>query len=377
MTAAALGDVADFINGYAFKPEDWHGDGLPIVRIQNLTDSSKPINLTTRAVPDKFRVRRGELLVSWSATLGVFVWDRTDEALVNQHIFRVVPSSKVDQNFLRHMLEGALVSMERHLHGATMRHVNRGEFLSTEIPLPPMFEQRRIAAILDRANDLRTKRRQVLACLDTLTQSIFHDMFGDVRANERGWTAVTVDDVAERVTDGEHKTPRRSDSGVPLLSARNVRDGWIDFDNIDFVDEEEFAILSRRIEPRPGDVLISCSGTIGRVAQVRERARFAMVRSAALVRPNQLVHPTFLERVLASPTLKATMVSQANSSAQANLFQNQIKRLPMVVPPLDLQDKFADRIDAVHAQRSLVVAALAAGDKLFASIQSRAFRGEL
>ena len=102
-----------------------------------------------------------------------------------------------------------------------------------------------------------------------------------------------------------------------------------------------------------------------------------MVRSAALVRPNQLVHPTFLERVLASPTLKATMVSQANSSAQANLFQNQIKRLPMVVPPLDLQDKFADRIDAVHAQRSLVVAALAAGDKLFASIQSRAFRGEL
>ncbi len=245
------------------------------------------------------------------------------------------------------------------------------------VPLPDLDEQRRIAAILDHADALRTKRRQVLAHLGALNQSIFRDMFGDVRANERGWTAATVEDVAERVTDGEHKTPRRSDSGVPLLSARNVRDGWIDFDRTDFVDEEEFATLSRRIEPHPGDVLISCSGTIGRVAQVRERARFAMVRSAALVRPDASVHPTFLEQVLASPTLKATMVSQANSSAQANLFQNQIKRLPIVVPPLDLQNEFARLVDAVSTERTAVVAAEAADDELFASLQSRAFRGEL
>src|SRR3546814_18002724 len=93
-------------------------------------------------------------------------------------------------------------------------------------------------------------------------------MFGDVRTNERAYEVATVDDVAERVTDGEHKTPRRSQSGFPLLSARNVRDGWIDFDNTDFVDADEYALLRRRIEPREGDVLISCYGTIGRVAQI-------------------------------------------------------------------------------------------------------------
>lgn len=131
-----LGDVADFINGAAFKPEDWGEDGLPIIRIQNLTDSSKPFNYTRRKVSEKLVVNPGDLLVSWSATLGVFQWNGP-QGLLNQHIFRVLPDDAlVDTNYLRHALERALDDMERHLHGATMKHVNRGEFLGTKISLP-------------------------------------------------------------------------------------------------------------------------------------------------------------------------------------------------------------------------------------------------
>jgi type I restriction enzyme S subunit len=170
---ARLGDVADFVNGVAFKPEDWHETGLPIIRIQNLTDPKKPINLTNRKVADKYKVRRGDILVSWSATLGVFTWERTDVALVNQHIFRVIPNSaKADSGFLKQVLQGALVDMERHLHGATMKHVNRGEFLATTIPLPPLHVQRQIAAILDHVDGLRSMHleaarhsRKLLSCL--------------------------------------------------------------------------------------------------------------------------------------------------------------------------------------------------------------------
>lgn len=242
MTTATLGEVADFINGFAFKPEDWHDHGLPIVRIQNLTDSDKPINLTMRIVPDKFRVRRGELLVSWSATLGVFAWDRTDEALVNQHIFRVVPGPKVDHRFLRHMLEGALVSMERHLHGATMKHVNRGEFLATEIPLPAPDEQCRIAAILDQADALRVKRRQALAYLDALTQSIFHDMFEGSSWPEmplaevvRGGTSVTYGIVQAAMSSTvECHTSERATLLVGR-SSRTVSDGLIRLSQRDLI----------------------------------------------------------------------------------------------------------------------------------------------
>lgn len=261
--------------------------------------------------------------------------------------------------------------------GGSLVRARPAQVKSIPLPLPPLPEQRRIAAILEHADALRAKRRQVLTHLDALTQSIFHDMFGDVRTNQHGYDVATIADISERVTDGEHKTPRRSESGFPLISARNVRDGWIDFENTDFVDADEYALLSRRIEPRQGDVLISCSGSIGRVAQVGERNRFAMVRSAALVRPGPTVHPTFLERTLASPTLKSIMVAHANSSAQANLFQNQIKRLPVLVPPLALQEEFADRVARIGAVVDAAKTTTAADDELFASLQSRAFRGEL
>ncbi|WP_313405014.1 restriction endonuclease subunit S [Aeromicrobium sp.] len=293
----------------------------------------------------------------------------------------VLRSENLDARFLRHFL----LSDDFHSQfmntvagvGGSLVRARPAQVKTIPLPLQPLPEQRRIAAILDHADALRAKRRQVLTHLDSLTHAIFTEMFGDVRTNEHGYDVATVDDISERVTDGEHKTPRRSESGFPLLSARNVRDGWIDFDNTDFVDADEYAMLSRRIEPREGDVLISCSGTIGRVAQVRQRNRFAMVRSAALVRPGAAVHPTFLERTLASPTLKSIMVAQANSSAQANLFQNQIKRLPVIVPPVALQEEFAERAARVGAVVDVTQQTTAADDELFTSLQSRAFRGEL
>ena len=94
MKMVALGEVAEFINGAAFKPEDWGEDGLRIIRIQNLNDASKPYNRTLKRVPSKYEVLPGTLLVSWSASLGVFVWNEPDIALLNQHIFKVVPNTK-------------------------------------------------------------------------------------------------------------------------------------------------------------------------------------------------------------------------------------------------------------------------------------------
>lgn len=138
-TYSTLGDVAQFINGAAFKPEDWGDKGFPIIRIQNLTDTEKPFNRTVRVVADKLYVQPGDLLVSWSATLGVYTWNRSEVGVLNQHIFRVVPDEKkVDDRYLRHALSGALQSMGKHLHGATMQHVNRGEFLETALYLPAL-----------------------------------------------------------------------------------------------------------------------------------------------------------------------------------------------------------------------------------------------
>ncbi|MFA7655598.1 restriction endonuclease subunit S [Acidithiobacillus thiooxidans] len=147
----AIGETGEYINGFAFKPSHRESNGLPIVRIQNLTDESKPLNYTTLEVHPDYRIDSGDMLMSWSATLDVFVW-RRGPALVNQHIFKVVPNDQlISKSLLFYWLKIAIQQLQEteHLHGSTMLHVNRGPFMAHQVPLPPDREQTRIVEKLE------------------------------------------------------------------------------------------------------------------------------------------------------------------------------------------------------------------------------------
>ena len=173
--AARVNDTGLYINGLAFKPADWMEAGIPIIRIQNLTDPVKEFNYAEGDFPDEVMVRDGDLLVSWSATLEAFKWDR-GEGVLNQHIFRVIPHEGLtDRGFLLLLLRHAIREMadSEHAHGLVMTHINRGPFLNHVVLIPPLAEQRRIVAkveelmaLLDRLEAARTARE---ATRDRLT----------------------------------------------------------------------------------------------------------------------------------------------------------------------------------------------------------------
>jgi type I restriction enzyme S subunit len=147
-----LGETGKYINGLAFKPTDWGDDGLPIIRIQNLTDPTKPLNRTTRAVDPAYVVNPGDILVSWSATLDAFIWNR-EPALLNQHIFKVIPDTRVvTKKFLFYTLKKAIAEMVKseHLHGSTMKHINRGPFLAHRVDVPSLEIQEVVVAELEK-----------------------------------------------------------------------------------------------------------------------------------------------------------------------------------------------------------------------------------
>jgi type I restriction enzyme S subunit len=147
----AIGETGEYINGFAFKPAHREDGGLPIVRIQNLTDETKPLNTTSIEVHEDYQINTGDMLMSWSATLDVFVW-RRGPALVNQHIFKVVPEERVMlKDLLFHWLKRAIQQLQKtdHLHGSTMMHINRGPFMAHMVPLPPLAEQARIVTKLE------------------------------------------------------------------------------------------------------------------------------------------------------------------------------------------------------------------------------------
>jgi type I restriction enzyme S subunit len=383
-SSAPLGDIADFVNGVAFKPADWEEAGKRIIRIQNLTDSTKPFNRTNRAVAKKYEVTPGDILVSWSATLGVFVWDGPDTALVNQHIFRVVPDvERIEANYLRHMLAGALVEMERHLHGATMKHVNRREFLATTIPLPPLAEQKRIAGILDAADALRAKRRESLAQLDILLQSTFLDMFGDpVGGNEHLFVDLAIPGrgaFSNGPFGSDLLTSELTDEGVPVVYIRDIRDGEYRRVSTVFVTKEKADRLDA-CQILPGDVLIAKVGDPPGTAAIYPAGKplGIITQDVIRIRPNtDVVLSDFIVGFLNSYAGRHLLQGITVEATRSRFGLRDLKALTLTLPPLDLQRRFAAIVESVEQQKTKQREHLAELDTLFGSLQSRAFRGDL
>ena len=139
--------VADFINGAAFKPTDWKTEGLPIIRIQNLNNPNIEFNYFDGKLDERYYVKNGDILLSWSASLGVYRWDRGN-AILNQHIFNVKPKGGINEDFLFYISHKAINDLSRKVHGSTMKHFKKRELDEAKVPVPPLVEQRGIVEVL-------------------------------------------------------------------------------------------------------------------------------------------------------------------------------------------------------------------------------------
>ena len=350
----SLGDIADFINGYSFKQTDWNNSGIPIIRIQNLTDASKPFNRTTLNTHKKYIVEKGDILVSWSATLGVFEWNK-DKALLNQHIFKVIPNSQIiDKKYLLYSLKNALREMNKHLHGATMRHINRKEFIDTKINVPSLDEQRRIVKILDNIQNLELVNKRLIQINDELSNSLFDEMFGEPSTNPRGWIKLKLEEITLKITDGEHINPLFKSKGMPIVMAGNVLENSIDFKNTKFVEEETGKKFQKKCWPQKSDVLLVSRGaTIGRLCLVETTQDFCLMGSVILIKINpDIINPIFLSQLLKQSTMRRILFKTSGSSAQQAIYLKDLKKLSCIIPPIKTQNLFAKRLNSITKLKS-------------------------
>ncbi|WP_079266520.1 restriction endonuclease subunit S [Campylobacter jejuni] len=188
-TKVRLKDCATFINGMAFKPIDWDTKGLPIVRIQNLTGTSKNFNYYSKEYNSKFEINDGDLLISWSASLGVFIWN-SGKAILNQHIFKVVfDKIEINKKYFYFCILDILEEMSKKTHGSAMKHITKRNFDNIEILLPPLKEQERIVGILDESfakiDESIKILEQDLLNLDELMQSALQKAFNPLKDNAK------------------------------------------------------------------------------------------------------------------------------------------------------------------------------------------------
>ena len=244
---------------------------------------------------------------------------------------------------------------ERNMTGsAGQKRVPKTFLENYVVNLPDIDTQKSENKILRKLDDLIFLRKQQLAKLDELVKARFVEMFGDPSNNPMGWKKQNFEDIALLITDGEHMTPQRTNKGIYLLSARNILNHTIQLDDVDYIDEEEYGRIARRIVPQQGDVLVSCSGSIGRCCVVPSELKFQMVRSVALIRFNNTINPIFAEWLIATDELQKQIYTSATQSSQANLFQGKIRKLCGYVPPLSLQNQFAAFVERVDKQKQTV-----------------------
>ena len=366
-----LGAICDFVNGKAFNANDWEESGVPIIRIQNVNDESKSFNYCIKSIEEKYKVKNGDLLFSWSGTpgtsFGAFMWTRGD-AYLNQHIFNVkIDSEVVDKRFLYHSLNASIHLMIDQAHGGVgLQHITKKKLEGIEINLPPLEEQKRIAAILDKADSLRRKRQQAISLADDFLRAVFLDMFGDPVTNLKGWP------VSELKALGQVSTGRTPPGDKP-----GMFDGETPF--VTPGDLESDAPAKRSLTEagvaevstvRSGATLVCCIGaTIGKMGKATQRSAFNQQINA--VEWNGLVDDDY--GLAALRFFKAEIARQGASTTLPILKKSSFEKLLIPVPPIELQQVFTEQVAKAERLRFSTKTSLAEIESLQAALQNESF----
>lgn len=372
--------------------------GIPVIRGTNL--GGKESRFVDRdfvyVSPEKAaKLRRnmafpGDVIFTQRGTLGqvAIIPDtaRFPEYVISQSQMKLTPDvSKIDRRFLYQYLRtpAALRQLLAQTQATGVPHINLGILKKFSVPVPPLAEQQRIADILDRAEALRATRRAALAQLDTLTQSIFLDMFGDPALNPKGWQRRTIGRIAAKFSDGPFgsnlKSSHYTASGVRVVRLQNIGVGeFIDHDKV-FIDEAHFAAL-RKHECVPGDILIGTLGDPNLRACIQPDWLSVALNKADCVQfrsDTSQVTPEYVCALLNMSATERMAHDLVQGQTRLRISMGRLRGLEVPVPPLSLQRTFSVRIAGQKHLKFFQQQSLAELDALFASLQHRAFRGEL
>ncbi len=381
-----LADVAERCLGKMLDAQKNKGRPMPYLRNPNVrwfdvdTSDLKMMPFEDHE-HERYGLRAGDIVICEGGEAGrAAIWDgRLPDLKFQKAIHRVRPGPNLHNRYFVHriMADHQNGRLGDYLTGATIKHLTGQDLGRYTFPLPPLTEQRRIAEVLDQAEALRAKRRAAFAQLDNLTQSLFFDLFGGPQSILKKWPTKKLGELLEFLTSGSRGWAEYySDSGDLFLRIQNVRRNQLLLDDIAYVNAPNTA-EAKRTKVQPGDVLLSITADLGRTAVVPEGLGPAFINQhLSILRTTALV-PRFLSAYFVSPVGERQVLGRNRQGVKAGLNFDDIRSFIVPVPPLELQREFARRVAAVERLKVSGRAALAELDALFASLQHRAFRGEL
>jgi type I restriction enzyme S subunit len=303
------------------------------------------------------------------------------EATTNQAVCHIVPDPELaDIKYLYHSIAAQVPSIIAMGVGGAQPNISQAIIKELKIPLPPLPEQRRIAAILDQADALRAKRREALAQLDELTQSIFIEMFGDPARNPNCYPTRQLFELIETgdtINYGVVQPGDDVENGVPLIRVGDLIGGRVHNHSLKRI-EPSIEKAYRRSRLIGDEILISCVGSVGVIALVTEaEIGFNIARAVARARLSAATSREFMAAQLNTESVQRYFTQELRTVSQPTLNIKQLAETRVICPPLDLQKSFELRIASLQSLLKSIQSSDHQLGMLFTSLQHRAFRGEL
>lgn len=378
--------------GSALKKEEYVESGIGVLGIEHVLpnrfcwDTPKYIPKEKYAELTQYTVKPGDVLVTNMGTVGraCFVPDGIETSIISSHLIKAtLDADRCDPKYLCYVMnESSMVKaqIKAKSHGAIMAGFNSSLLKSLRIPLPPLPMQRRITAVLDKAQALVANDKRTLAVYDQLAKSLFLEMFGDPVRNERGWESQKLDDLCQSIVVGFVGACEQfytGSDGVPMVRTGNLREGVLDFSNMKYV-TRDFHLKQRKSQLQKGDILIARHGDNGKASLYDGRFPEANSLNIVVLRPNvKKMLPDFLINVMNFPTMRTFIASRTGGATQKVVNTKEIQRLEFIVPPVTDQKRFAEKLVHVNVQMTKAATSLRRSEGLFGSLLQRAFAGEL
>ena len=373
-----LDSVADIIAGQSPSSSTYNSDGIGVPFFQGKADFGKlyPNVRYWCSEPKKMAIKN-DILISVRAPVGPT--NLCDiEACIGRGLSAIRPKKELNVKFLLHFLRYIEPKLSGMGVGSTFSAITQSDLKNLKIPLPPLPIQKKIAEVLDKADELRQIKKKTIEKLDELIKSIFLDMFGDPVTNPKGWEVKKLGDVCSKITDGTHVTPTYLSEGVDFISAKNIKKGKINWSDLKYISQQQHTDFIRRCNPEKGDVLITKSGSLGMAALIDTDRKFSLFESLALVKYNRSsINGQFLQTLLNTNAIKHQYAKIIKGVGVKHLHLIDIRSILVICPTMATQEEFKEKVYKISQIRQNHEDSSHRIDNLFNSLMQRAFKGEL
>ena len=353
MEKVKLKDICRLINGRAYKQEELLDSGkYPVLRVGNFFSDKVFYYSDLELEEDKY-CDNGDLLFAWSASFGPKIWDG-EKVIYHYHIWKMELTDRVNKEFLFYYLFHLSERIKSEGHGGIMIHTTKAEMEEREFNLPTLEEQIAISEILNKVMSVIDKRKEELSVLDDLIKARFVEMFGDPVSNPLGWEKKMLKTVCVKLNDGTHFSPESFEEGeYKYVTAKNIKESGFDFTNITYVSEAVHRPIYERCNPELGDVLYIKDGVTTGIAMVNTlNEEFTLLSSVALLKQNRkIMDGYFLAAVLNNENMYSDIRSNMGGAAITRLTIAKLNMIQIIVPPLKLQQQFADFVHQVDKSK--------------------------